>query len=353
MKKPTAIVCLSPYSGGMELDAIKTANHLAEISPITLIVKQGTFLEKKANKIKNNKIQVNTINFKSSVSLSIIKNTRKIVQEHGIKNIIFFGASELKSLYFAFFGLDINLCIRHGTTKSTPKKDFFHQLIYSKVNWHIANSKHILNNVKQIIPYGKNTKDIVIYPSFKFNTPSPIKHKPLTLLHVGRIADGKGQIDAIKACEILVKNNIDFQFNIVGSFDEKYKNHFLDFLDKCPYKNKINLIGFTDNVEKYYNEADIFLFPSYGEGLSNAFIEALAHNLICICYNNTSFYELKKLGFYFHMCKNLDIKELGSKLLFVSHKKIEEKQYSSVNFEKTKKNFSIENELKNYKSILT
>ena len=351
-KQPTSIICLSPYTGGMELDAIKTAKHLSTLTKITLIVKKNSFLEQKAKELKNSSIQIETIDFKKSISFSIIFKAREIIRQNNIKNVIFFGASELKSLYFSFLGLDVNLCVRHGTTKSTPKKDIFHKLIYSDVNWHIANSRHILNNVKHIIPYGKNTKDIVIYPSFEFTEPKHIPQKKLTLLHVGRIAEGKGQIDAIQACEILVKNDIDFEFKIVGGFDEKYRQTFENFLKQCPYKEKIDLVGFTDKVETYYNEADIFLFPSHGEGLSNAFIEALAHNVVSICYNNTSFTELKELGFYFHMCSNLDTKALASKLFAVINKLEEEKKLSMTNFEKANKIFSIENELKRYEGIL-
>ena len=80
MNKSTAIICLSPYSGGMELDAIKAAKHLAKISTITLIVKKGFFLEQKAKELQNENIQFETINFKKSISLSIIFKTRKIIK---------------------------------------------------------------------------------------------------------------------------------------------------------------------------------------------------------------------------------------------------------------------------------
>ncbi len=351
-KSNTVIICLSPYAGGMELDTVKTAIHLSKIANITLIVKKDTFLENKAKEIKNDKIKTKTIKFKSSFSLSIIKNIRKIIQENDIKNVIFFGASELKSLYFAFLGLDINLCVRHGTTKSTPKKDFFHRLIYSKVDWHIANSKHILNNIRKIIPYGKNTKDIVIYPSFKFKEPKQNKSKKLTILHVGRIANGKGQIDAIKACEFLMQNGIDFDLNLVGGYDKKYQNIFKKFLNNSIIRNKINLIGFTSNVEKYYNNTDIFLFPSLGEGLSNAFIEALAHNLVCICYNNTSFSEFKKLGFYYKMIENKNIQKLSATLYQIVKNLDDERYKCKNNGRLANKIFSVENELTFYKKIL-
>jgi len=351
MKQPTAIICLSPYSGGMELDAIKTAKHLSSIAPITVIAKKGAFIaSKESDYVGYNGIKLETIAFKSSLSFTLIKQARAIIKQHNIKNVLFFGASELKSLYFAFLGLDINLLVRHGTTKSSPKKDFFHRLIYSNVSWHIANSKHILNNVKNIIPFGKNTQAKVIYPAFEFSTPSAIPHQKLTLLHVGRIAKGKGQKEAIEACEVLYKENIDFEFFIVGGFDdEDYKKEFLNFYEKTPYKEKIKLVGFTKDVTSYYNRSDIFVFPSAGEGLSNAFIEALSFGITAICYDNTSFPELQELGFEFKMVDNEDISSLANILKNLSQQEL---QYNTKNISLARKIFSLENERKKYKELL-
>ena len=135
-KQTTAIICLSPNDGGMEIDSIKLANKLSTFVETILISKENSFIE---HEMKNNfsNIKTETIAFRKNLSISIFIRTRQIIQKYNIKNIIFFGASELKSLYFAFLGFNINLIIRHGTTKSTQKKDFFHRLIYSNVNYHI------------------------------------------------------------------------------------------------------------------------------------------------------------------------------------------------------------------------
>lgn len=337
----------------MEIDSIKLAKKLSDDTKVIMIAQSGCFIDsKKDDYVGFNGIKLETISFKSSLSLNIILNVRKIIQKYGIKNVIFFGASELKSLYFSFLGLDINLIVRHGTTKSRPKKDWFHRLIYSKVNYHVSICKHLEKNVKHIIPFGKNTQSKLIYSSFNFDEPKQLEHNKLTLLHVGRIASGKGQIDAIQACEVLVKNGIDFEFNIVGGFDNSYEKQFLEFYTNCSYKDKINLVGFTDNVRSYLETADIFIFPSHGEGLSNAFMEALSNNLVCIAYENTSFPELKDLGFYFAMCKNQDIEDL-QKILLNTVLNLEDRKNSvKRNHNLVKELFSLQNELDAYLEIL-
>ena len=312
----TAVICFSPYFGGMEMDAFRIAKLLSKSVETTLIVKHASQMDRHyRDEAKKENIRFESINFLSTLSPSIIFNTRKTLTKHNIKNIIFFGASEMISLYFSFLGLDINLIIRHGTTKSSPKKDFLHRILYSNVNYHIAICEHIATNVKHIIPFGPNAKVKVIYSSLRHpvkNLPKPHYHtEPLiTLLHVARITDGKGQIDAIKACETLLSNNIQFKFICVGELDPDYADRFNAFIAKLPYKSSIELPGYTTDVSEYLKSSDIFIFPSKGEGLSNSFIEALSYGLVCISYKNTSFPELKQAGFKFFMAENGDINDL-------------------------------------------
>jgi len=353
-KANTAVICLSPYQGGMELDALHLSKMLSAVSDVTLIAKKDHFI---ANTyVTQNEpygVVLETISFKHSLSPAIITNVRKIVKEKNIKNILFLGASELKSLYFAFIGLDINLIIRHGTTKSTPKKDWFHRLIYSKVNYHIAICKHLAENVEKIIPFGPNTKLKVIYPSLNVNFLSPSKtgfHTPLRLLHVGRIAPAKGQLEAIQACSVLYDNNIDFKLQCVGGFDQDYENKFRNFLDTLSYKEKVEIVGHTDQISRYYEQSDIFLFPSAGEGLSNAFIEALSAGLLCISFDNTSFPELKELGFETLIVPDQDIDLLQKKVLEAAQ--TTKFDYAKRNHILTKKLFSLQKELDSFRKLL-
>lgn len=313
------IICLSSNFGGMELDTIKLAKKLFHYRKIVLIIKEEGFIHKNFNKYfsLSDKIDLETIKFKSTLSFNIILKARDIVKKYNIRNVIFFGASELKSLYFSFLGFEINLIVRHGTTKSKPKKDWFHRLIYSKVNYHVSISRHLQKNVEYIIPFGKTSKSILIYPSIKKNNFIRQKSEKITLVHTGRITKGKGQIDAIKACEILYKNNIDFIFYIVGGYEKSFKEEFLSFLNKLEYKDKIVLVGFSDSVEEYLMKSNIFLFPSYGEGFGNSFIEALSNGLKCVSYANTSFLEFKELEFDFEMVRDRDIDNLKESILKV------------------------------------
>lgn len=298
------------------MDAIRYAKLLSNSARVILIAKRGSPIDLNYGKqAPKEDVTFESINFTTTFSFSIIFGVRQLIEKHNIRNVIFFGASELRSLYFAFLAKEINLIVRHGTTKSRSKKDFFHRLVYSNVNWHIPICKHIASNVEQIIPFGKKTQMKVIYPSLRHlpdNIPTPeIRHKKtITLLHVARIADGKGHIDAIQACKVLHQQEINFKLVCVGEIDPNFANTLNRTLEKIPYRELIEFPGFSNEVSLFYQNADIFIFPSKGEGLSNSFIEALAYGLICIAYDNTSFPELQQAGFDFLLAKNGNIDDL-------------------------------------------
>ena len=357
-KSNTAIICLSPYHGGMEIDAYKMAKMLSKFLNLTLILKEESFIEKKYKaELKKIGVNVETINFRKNFSCSIITNTRKIIQKNNIKNVIFFGASELKSLYFSFIGLNINLLIRHGTTKGTSKKDFFHKLIYAKVNYHIAISNHLAKNVKKIIPFGKNTQIVTIYPSLNLtpNIPKTKKvdiNRTITLLHVGRIVDGKGQIDAVKACKVLHDDDKDFTLYLVGEIEENYGEKLISYINSLPYKNSIKIKPFTFDISSYYKKSDIFIFPSKGEGFGNVFMEALSYGLVCVAYNNSTFPEFKKQGFDLLLAQDQNIKSLMD-YLHEALKYIENEHFPIVNnIQLSKKLFNSEREAREIMDIL-
>ena len=114
----------------------------------------------------------------------------------------------------------------------------------------------------------------------------------------------------------------------------------------------MSLEGYVESVNIYLEQADILLFPSSGEGMPNAFIEALHYNVICIAYDNTVFPEFLDMGFHVHLVKNSDISALAEKLVQVVSNLDNEKELSNKNMELSKSYFSVDRELAEWKEIL-
>jgi len=355
-KAPTALICLSHHIGGMELAATKLAKVLSSYIDLTYIIKENTFIHKECRENEDYKaLNYKTINFSTTfMSPSIIVSVRKIIQKDGIKNVIFVGASEMKSLYFAFLGLDVNVIVRHGTIKSTPKKDLFHRLVYSDVSTHVAISKYMSGNVKKIIPFGKNTKLKVIVPSLanKLSDKERTSSKILQILHAGRVTSGKGIDKAILACGILNENAIDFRFDNFGPKDAKYADKLEELLSKINYKNRIHINGFTDKIYDEYMSHDVFLFPTPDEGYGNVMMESIAHGIIVLAFDNTAISNFGEMGFHIHLVEDQNLEALKERLLYIAKNLQEEKELAKDNIQKAKIIFAPQREVEEYLELL-
>lgn len=355
MKQNTAIICLSPVNGGMELASVKLARILSSNVNIFFIGKKDGFIASRKEHFENHPITPFYVDFSSNFSFSLIKQVRTILIENKIKNIIFLGASEMKSLYFATLGLDINFIIRQGSKKTTSKKDFLHKLFYSNVKTYVGNCDYMKQNIIDILPIVNSAKVTRIYSSLKLQEEVDFKAytKHLDLIHVGRVHPGKGQFEAIKACEVLAQNSIPFTLKFLGDIQDKnYLETMQNYLDSSDIKQNVEFVGYTTKVKEYLQQSDVFIFPSLGEGMSNAIIEALGFGLIPIIYNDTSSPEFKTLGFHIHLTHENTVQQLQKELLSIAENLESEKKMAQENHEKALKIFAPEREKNEYLELL-
>lgn len=355
MKQKTAIICLSRVNGGMELASVKLARLLSQDVEVEFIARDNSYIANRKEHFENYDINLHIVNFSSNFSFKLIFTIREILKNSNIKNIIFLGASEMKSLYFATLGLDINFIIRQGSKKTTSKKDFFHKLFYSNVNYFVGNCEYMKKNIIEILPIPEKASVKRIYSSLKLE--ENIDFKPLNnhidLVHVGRVHKGKGQFEAIKACEILKENNISFTIKFLGDIQDKdYLETMKNYLKNSSLKDNVEFVGYTSNVKEYLQKSDIFIFPSLGEGMSNAIIESLGFGLIPIIYDDTSSSEFKDLGFHIHLTKENNIKNLQEILLNVVNNFEEEKDKAKENHQKALNIFAPQREKIEYLNLL-
>lgn len=355
MKQATAIICLSRVNGGMELASVKLARLLSSEVKTHFIARDNSYILNKKEHFENYDVKVHEVSFSSNLSLKLIKSVREILISNKIKNVIFLGASEMKSLYFATLGLNINFIIRQGSKKTTSKKDIFHKLFYSDVDHFVGNCEYMKQNIIDILPIPKKATVSRIYSSLKLDENVSYKKDDgmIQLVQVGRIHPGKGQFEAIKACEVLYKNGYDFKLKFLGDIQDKnYFENINKFLNNIEYKEKIEFVGYTSEVKKHLQESDIFIFPSLGEGMSNAIIESLGFGLIPIIYNDTSSPEFKELGFHIHLTKENNIQNLSEIVLNVAQNLKKEKEKAIQNHAKALKIFAPQREQREYLRIL-
>jgi GalNAc-alpha-(1->4)-GalNAc-alpha-(1->3)-diNAcBac-PP-undecaprenol alpha-1,4-N-acetyl-D-galactosaminyltransferase len=140
---------------------------------------------------------------------------------------------------------------------------------------------------------------------------------------------------------------------MVGSADSSnYINEVKLAIENSSIRGSVSLEGYVESVNTYLENTDILLFPSSGEGMPNAFIEALHYDIVCIAYANTVFPEFLEMGFYVHLVKDSDINALSDKLNQVVSNLDEEKQLSKRNMALAKAYFSVDRELDEWREVL-
>lgn len=103
---------------------------------------------------------------------------------------------------------------------------------------------------------------------------------------IGRIANDKGVAELIKAWEILTDLNKNIKLVIIGPIDERDPIS-PEFLNLSKSLSSLILVGQIHNPQIYYSIMDIFILPSYREGLPTVNLEASAMSLPVITTRKT------------------------------------------------------------------
>lgn len=142
-------------------------------------------------------------------------------------------------------------------------------------------------NMYQIHFLGIKNHIQVIYNYIEINdTNIEIKENNSSQIYIGVLANivkKKGHFDLIPIAEKLILNNINPIFicggidYTSGLFEKKIKENNL--------QNNFKLLGYIENKKKYFDQLDLFLLPSYYEGMPTVVLEAMAYKIPIITTN--------------------------------------------------------------------
>ena len=108
------------------------------------------------------------------------------------------------------------------------------------------------------------------------------KNKKIKVVYVGKMSNAKGVPQLLNAFENS-KNNKSMQLNLIGSGSGDESENIIESIKNR--KSEINYLGRLeqDELEKFLRTSDIFILPSFYEGLPLVVIEALASGAKVIC----------------------------------------------------------------------
>jgi|LSQX01.1.fsa_nt_gb glycosyltransferase involved in cell wall biosynthesis len=140
-----------------------------------------------------------------------------------------------------------------------------------------ANSIVYIHGVGVELSKFDNKKDDQFYNDLKQQF--DIKKPDFVLVSVGEINKNKNHLSVIKAMERT--NIVNWKYIICGEGPEKEK--ILNYLDRKNIRKHVYFAGYRDDINHICALANLFIHPSFREGLSVALMEGIAAKVPVIC----------------------------------------------------------------------
>lgn len=206
----------------------------------------------------------------------------------------------LHNSYEALFGQDSNYI--------GPTKQYHYVRQFKKLDELVVLCN---NDAKQFTNYDNYIKPTVIYNPLTLTPGKPSTGTSKHFLAVGRFSyQHKGFDLLIKAFHLFCNKNQDWFLDIVGEGDMEFEYKAL--IKKYHLESRIKIHPFTNNIQEFYSNAQVYVLSSRWEGMPLVLVEAMSHGLPIITSDLPVCKEiLGDFGIYF---KNGDIQELAQRL---------------------------------------
>mgnify|MGYP006417383777 FL=1 len=196
--------------------------------------------------------------------------------------------------------------------------------------------RNITNKKIQVVANGSiNGVDTNVFDRSKFTLEYEkdvkalhgVKDEDFVLLFVGRLVKDKGINELVEAFLSLEKQYKNIRLLLVGDFEEELNPLDKDIKSLILSHSGIIHVGFQDDIRDFLLISDLFVLPSYREGMPNALLEAGSFNLPIITTNINGCNEIVVNGENGLLIRKKNVDDLLEALtVLVSDKKI----YSNI-----------------------
>lgn len=105
-----------------------------------------------------------------------------------------------------------------------------------------------------------------------------VDEKDVALISAGELNENKNNKVVIEAISKIKNKNVHYFLCGIGPCEKELK----DLANRLGIERQIHFLGYRNDVKELYQGADLFVMPSYREGLSRSIMEAMASGLPCI-----------------------------------------------------------------------
>ena len=150
-----------------------------------------------------------------------------------------------------------------------------HYLIASKSNIIVCLSETMQKQIKDIMPKAKTeiVENFIDEIKYKHKFQNKGKKNINRFIFIGALTNRKNIYELVKIFKKLIFERETIFLDIVG--DGPIKKRILNFINKNRLDKNIRLIGTVKDPETYLLNCDVFILPSFSEGISRAILESL------------------------------------------------------------------------------
>lgn len=193
----------------------------------------------------------------------------------------------------------------------------------------------------------KEAKTAVIYNGIsdkKINLINNINDEYLRLTYIGRLVEVKGVQHLLGAVKILENKGLKLKLTIVGDGD--YRTTLEEMAKQYQLVN-VRFEGTQRSLEKYYEQTNIFVYPSICEEVFGiSLVEAMAKGIPCAAFKVGGIPEIIKDEYNGILCENISDEGLADAILKLNDLVKINSDTIHDNCLKTAKLFSINNTIK-------
>ena len=165
-------------------------------------------------------------------------------------------------------------------------------------------------------------------------------------LAIGRFSyKHKGFDLLIEAFNLFAMKNQDWELDIVGEGPEE--QIYREAIKRNHLEKRVHLHPFTNHVQQYYSNAQIFVLSSRWEGFGLVLVEAMAHGLPIVSSDLPTSKEI--MGEFSLFFKNGDINDLAQKLEDATHIDWSRKSEEAI---KIAQRFDVEHIVEQWKQLI-
>lgn len=154
-----------------------------------------------------------------------------------------------------------------------------------------------------------------------------LKETDIALISAGELNANKNNKVIIEALAILQNRNAHYYLCGVGPCEEELRS----LVQKKEIAEQVHFLGYRADVKELFQAADVFIMPSFREGLSRSIMEAMASGLLCIVSKIRGNVDLVEEGKGGYLCDPYDIHSFEISIENCLHDSAEAKHMGAYN----------------------